>query len=231
MELPLAAPMIRHTLMATLRALALLGTRRLDDRTANAEIHRWGQTVIDGVGLKVDVRGQERVDWSRAYIVMSNHQSNLDPPLMAAVVPAVRFVAKAELRKVPLWGAAMQAAGMIFINRSDRAQATASLNSASTAIARGLNIWIAPEGTRTHTGELGQMKKGGFMLALGTGTPIVPIAISGTRAALPRGTMVGRHGMPVRVEFGAPIPVAGRQRDDLIDEVRQFYVDKVVERP
>ena len=90
-----------------------------------------------------------------------------------------------------------------------------------------MSIYLAPEGTRSRDGRIGALKKGGFHLALGTGAPIVPVAVSGTIDILPRGGKVMRTGQAVDVTIGAPIEVAGRDVDGLMRDVREFLVENV----
>jgi 1-acyl-sn-glycerol-3-phosphate acyltransferase len=178
-------------------ALGSLGRDAVDRR-----LRSWGQACLDAAAMTLDVRGRDAVDWSRAYVVMSNHQSLFDIPVIAVTVPgSLRFVAKKELFRVPIWGRAMRAAEII---RS------------------GINIWIAPEGTRSITGAIGPLKKGGFMLALDTATPILPMAISGTRLARKKHGRTIQKGVRVDVRFGQPISVEGRDRDQLMAEVDAF---------
>src|SRR5262249_57200246 len=122
---------------------------RLDRPNVDRLLKGWAQELLDIAEMKVDVHGRDAVDWSRAYIVMSNHQSLLDIPVIAVTVPgSLRFVAKKELFRIPLWGPAMRAAGIISIDRGNRESAIASLRGAADAIQEGVHIWIAPEGTR-----------------------------------------------------------------------------------
>jgi 1-acyl-sn-glycerol-3-phosphate acyltransferase len=155
---------------------------------------------------------------------MSNHQSLLDIPVLAVSVPgSVRFVAKKELFRVPVWGPAMRAARIISIDRQNRRSAIDSLRDAAQVLREGIHIWIAPEGTRSLDGKIGPLKKGGFMLALDTGTPILPMTISGTRhVRRPHDTQIVK-GVHVDVFFGQPISVDGRSRDDLVSEVEGFF--------
>ena len=120
------------------------------------------------------------------------------------------MVAKAELFKVPVWGRAMRAAGFVRVTRSgDRAEAMAAMRECGEALARGVNVWLAPEGTRSIDGSIAKFKKGGFMLARDTGADIVPVAIDGSRDILPKNTSIFQRGARVKVTFGAPIAVAG----------------------
>jgi len=217
--------------MAQISAPSLLEMMRGDlSRAAIDERARWfGRRVIELLDIRLDARGAEQVPPGRAYVYMSNHQSHLDIPVLYATLPSptIRMLAKQELFKIPLWGRGLRAAEFVEVDRSDHARAVRSIDHAATLVRDGVSIYLAPEGTRSRDGCVGPLKKGGFHLALGTGAPIVPVAVSGTLAILPRGTRAMRTGMPVRVRIGAPIPVAGRDLDGLMREVREFLVANV----
>jgi 1-acyl-sn-glycerol-3-phosphate acyltransferase len=167
----------------------------------------------------------------RACVYMSNHQSNVDIPILYSVFPGtLRMVAKAELFKVPLWGRAMKEAGFVRVTRSgDRAEAMAAMEECGRAIGAGVNVWIAPEGTRSLDGKVAKFKKGGFILARDTKSDIVPVAIDGSRDILPKNTRVIQRGARVRVSFGPPVAIGARDLNAVIAEVRQFIVDHVTE--
>jgi 1-acyl-sn-glycerol-3-phosphate acyltransferase len=155
---------------------------------------------------------------------MSNHQSLHDIPVLYCTVPGrVRMVAKKELFDVPIWGRAMRASGFICIDRSDRTQAIESLRASESLLTAGTRVWIAPEGTRSDTGELGPFKSGGFRMALDTGCRILPIAIEGTRHVLPARKVVVRRGHHVVVTMLPPIDPRAygiERRKDLMRDVR-----------
>ncbi|HET6610785.1 MAG TPA: lysophospholipid acyltransferase family protein [Kofleriaceae bacterium] len=209
-------------------AEALVGRQRTEihDRRLAAFARR----VIRKTGIKLDLRGRDQVPADGAYVFMSNHQSHMDIPVLYGAIPArtFRMVAKAELFRIPLFGRAMRIGGMVELDRQSRHRAIASLRGAEAALAGGMSLWIAPEGTRSQTGRLGPLKKGGFYLAVATGAPIVPVALSGTREILPPGTTRIVPDRPVRVVFGAPIATAGRQVADLSAEVAEFLATHVV---
>jgi 1-acyl-sn-glycerol-3-phosphate acyltransferase len=124
----------------------------------------------------------------------------------------------------------MKAAGFVRVTRSgDRAEAVAAMAECAEAVRSGINVWIAPEGTRSPDGRLGKFKKGGFILARDTGADIVPVAIDGSRDILPKNTKVIQRGARVRVSFGAPIAVGGRELNDVMAEVRAFIAARVTE--
>lgn len=203
---------------------------RLDRDTADIRLRSFGERVVERTRMRLDVEGRERVPADRAFVYMSNHQSHLDIPVLYATVPAptLRMVAKTELYRLPLWRRSLTAAGFVEVDRSDHAQAMASMRRAEDAIRRGVSIWLAPEGTRTRSGALGPLKRGGFHLARATSTPIVPVAISGTRAALPSGSIFIRPDCQVRVVFGDPIPVTDRSIEEVMEQVATFLKTNIV---
>jgi len=137
----------------------------------------------------------------------------------------LRWVAKKELTRIPVFGWAMKHTGHIIIDRSDPQQAIASLQAAGKRMENGISVMIFPEGTRGVAGRpLLPFKKGGFMLALETGFPIVPLAIRGSGRILPRGSMFPAGG-DIEVVVGPPIPVKGLDRDELMRRVREFLTD------
>ncbi|HOX42500.1 MAG TPA: lysophospholipid acyltransferase family protein [Myxococcota bacterium] len=172
----------------------------------------------------VSVRGRERADPKRSYVIMSNHQSHFDILAFYGFWGRqFRWVMKQELRKVPFLGWGCAGVGHIFIDRSDREKAIASLRAARGLLEGGVSVMIFPEGTRSTSGRLREFKKGGFMLALELGLPILPVSISGSRHVLPNRTkrlLPGR----VRIQVHPPIEVAGlgvEARDELMARVAE----------
>ncbi len=201
-----------------------LSRAAVDDRA------RWfGRRVIELLDIRLDARGAEQVSPGRAYVYLSNHQSHLDIPVLYATLPSptIRMLAKKELFRIPFWGRGLRAAEFVEVDRSNHERAVRSIEQAAALVRDGVSIYLAPEGTRSRDGRIGPLKKGGFHLALGTGAPIVPVAVQGTIDILPRGSRVMRTGRTVRVRIGTPIPVQGRDLEDLIREVRDFLVQNV----
>lgn len=217
--------------MARITAPSLVEALRGDlARGTVDERARWfGQRVIEILDVHLVATGAELVPPGRAYVYMSNHQSHLDIPMLYATLPSptIRMLGKKELFQIPLWGRGLRAAEFIEVDRSNHGRAVQSIEHAARLVKDGVSIYLAPEGTRSRDGRVGPLKKGGFHLALGTGTPIVPVAISGTIDILPRGGKVMRTGQTVTVAIGAPIAVAGRDLAGLMTEVRDFLVDHV----
>jgi 1-acyl-sn-glycerol-3-phosphate acyltransferase len=200
------------------------------DREAVDERARWfGREVVKVLGVDLIASGADRVPTDRAYVYMSNHQSHLDIPMLYATLPSrtVRMLGKKELFQIPLWGRGLRAAEFIEVDRSNHERAMKSIDYAARLIRDGVSIYLAPEGTRSVTGKIGKLKKGGFHLAKDTHTPIVPVAIAGTIDILPRGGRVMNTGKRVEVTIGAPIPVEGREIEDLMEEVARFFKQHV----
>lgn len=196
----------------------------VDERT------RWfGREVVRALGIDLVATGAHRVPTDRAYVYMSNHQSHLDIPMLYATLPSrtIRMLGKKELFQIPLWGRGLQAAEFIAVDRSNHTRAMESIARAAALIRDGVSIYLAPEGTRSVTGKIGKLKKGGFHLAKDTHTPIVPVAIKGTMDILPRGGRVMQTGKHVEVTIGAPIDVEGREIEDLQAEVSSFFKQHV----
>jgi len=199
------------------------------ERAAIDERARWfGRRVVELLDVQLEASGAENVP-SRAVVYMSNHQSHLDIPMLYATLqsPTIRMLGKTELFRIPLWGRGLRAAEFIQVDRSTHGSAVQSIEQAARLLRDGVSIYLAPEGTRSIDGRIGKLKKGGFHLALGTGAPIVPVAIRGTIDILPRGARVMRSGQRVRVQIGAPIEVAGRDIAGLMTQVMDFLVKNV----
>jgi 1-acyl-sn-glycerol-3-phosphate acyltransferase len=156
---------------------------------------------------------------------MSNHRSNFDVLVLITALWdfQLRWVAKEELARIPGFGWALKATKQIFINRRDHAAAVASLERARERVQSGISVVFFPEGTRSEHGML-PFKKGGFVFAIETGTPIVPIGITGTASILPRNGWLVRRGGTVRVVIQPPIPTAHltvADRDHLLAAVER----------
>lgn len=199
------------------------------ERAAIDQRARWfGRRVVELLDIRLTASGAENVP-PRAVVYMSNHQSHLDIPMLYASLPSptIRMLGKAELFRIPLWGRGLRAAEFIEVDRSNHVRAVKSIEDAARLVRDGVSIYLAPEGTRSRDGRIGKLKKGGFHLALGTGAPIVPVAIRGTIRILPRGGRVMRSGQSVSVQIGRPIAVEGRDLDSLMSQVREFLVNNV----
>ncbi len=197
---------------------------RLTPETCDRRLDSWSRRLLEHAQIEVTTHGLENAPAGESFVIMSNHQSLYDiPVLFQSLERRLRMVAKTELFRIPVWSTAMRAAGFVEVDRQNRERAIASLNRAKRALAEGTSIWIAPEGTRSDTGKLGPFKKGGFHLALDTGARILPVTVLGTRQVLvARGGTVN-PGARVTVTVSAPIDAEhyGEERkEELIAAVR-----------
>ena len=195
----------------------------------------WANSILRVSRIKVTVTGTglEKLDPDRSYIYMPNHQSNADIPLLLGRLPVqFRWLAKAELFKIPIFGRAMRKVGYISIDRSNRKSAFKSLNQAAHTIRNGTSVLIFPEGTRSPHGRILPFKKGGFVLAVDSGVPIVPIIIRGTRDIVPKGHRLIRSAS-VSMEILDPVETADytrKTKDVLLNTIRSILVTKFESR-
>jgi 1-acyl-sn-glycerol-3-phosphate acyltransferase len=156
-------------------------------------------------GIRVRTVGREQLEDGRAYLFMSNHVSNLDPPVITTHLGRrIAIIAKQELFNIPLFGRAMRVARFVEVNRASPRSAVESVANAAHVLQSGLGMLVFPEGTRSPSGRLLTFKKGPFQLAMEAGVPVVPITIVGSYEAWPKGSMA-LHAGEVVVHFHAPI--------------------------
>jgi 1-acyl-sn-glycerol-3-phosphate acyltransferase len=172
-------------------------------------------------GVKVRTIGLEKIDPARTYVFMSNHISNLDPPITLPLIPRrTSVMVKKELFKVPILGHIMTIGSLVPVDRRNRDAGVSAVRDAVKAIGQGLNMTIYVEGKRSFDGKLLPFKKGPFYLAEECKVPVVPITISGTEAVMPKARFAIRPGL-VTVEFHDPIePGDFGDRDALMAKVR-----------
>jgi 1-acyl-sn-glycerol-3-phosphate acyltransferase len=185
-------------------------------------------------GIKFHVVGKDNIPLDRAAVYCANHQSNVDPPvLFTALHPRMHIVYKAEINAIPLLARAFQHGGFVPIDRRNKEAAMRSLEAGARSIRAGNSFLIFPEGTRSKTAEMLPFKKGGFLMALKAQAPIVPVAISGGRDAMRRGSKIIRP-VDITIRVGVPIETAGMQmsdRDALIAQVRGRIEALLAEEP
>jgi 1-acyl-sn-glycerol-3-phosphate acyltransferase len=201
---------------------------RLTKTICDDRLESWSQAVVENARIQLTVAGREHLAKGETYLVMSNHQSLYDIPVLFHVIgPNVRMVTKKELFNVPVFGGALSAAGFISIDRSDRHHAIRSLDKARALLASGTHVWIAPEGTRSRTGDLLPFKKGAFYLAFEAGLPILPVTLVGTRDVLAAKGVMSKPDAKVRVTLHekidpAPYTERGKEgRTELMATVRR----------
>jgi len=226
---------IPHVAVVTAFGSCLGLLMRLRDPTGDwvLDLARWWSGwVTRFAGVRVVVDNRANLEPSQPYVFMANHASTVDIwALFLAIPRRVRMIAKKQLARIPLFGWVMWAGRFIFIDRQNAAASRRSIEEAGRRIKGGCSVLIFPEGTRTRDGQLGLFKKGGFHLAMDAGVPIVPVALRGTRALMPRGSLRVKSG-EVSVIIGAPIPTAGlsiENRHALIERVRDAIAAMLAE--
>jgi 1-acyl-sn-glycerol-3-phosphate acyltransferase len=191
----------------------------------------WSSAVLWAVGIKVRVHGMENAAGGEPHIFASNHVSWFDVPALASTLPRYKFVAKAELFKVPIFGGGMRAAGMIEIQRDNRKAAFGAYDVAAEKIKAGNSVVVFPEGTRGHAYPLRPFKKGPFVLAIAAGVPIVPIIIHGPIEIVPKGSLWAQPGT-IHVHLLEPVntkTVDYDHREALMQTVRTRMADAMRE--
>ena len=183
-------------------------------------------------GVTVIVRGREHIETGTPFLFLANHQSYCDPPALFVTIPRnVRLILKKELRKLPLLGLIMEMGGFVFIDRKDRVQSIVGMKQAVRQLQQGHSFLIYPEGTRTRTGELGPFKKGPFIMAIESGTPIVPVSVKGSYEIMPPDQFRVRPGTVV-VTFHPRISTNAlllADREELTERVRATIAAALVE--
>jgi 1-acyl-sn-glycerol-3-phosphate acyltransferase len=174
------------------------------------------KTARQILGIRIAVEGLDHVDGARATVYCINHLSNVDVLIFEIVLtkcPGLRAMHKAELAKLPILGPVMRRAGFVPVERFNRDRAFEAVDEAVEGLRAGASFLLAPEGTRSRTGDLQPFKKGAFVMAIKAQVPVVPIALIGTDVAMPRGRWYVTP-TTVRVRIGAPIPSTGLTLDD-----------------
>jgi 1-acyl-sn-glycerol-3-phosphate acyltransferase len=183
-------------------------------------LRAWSRIFLAMAGAKVIVQRDAELPPGRSYVFVSNHTSNLDAPAVLSVMDhPIRFIAKRELARIPLFGWAARRMGHVFIDRKDPHGAALNIRKRIEKGLSGVGLFFFVEGTRSTSDGLLPFKKGAAIAAIETGLDCVPIAVAGARDVLkPKGLSVFRPG-PVAVVFGKPVPVAGYtldRRDELV---------------
>jgi 1-acyl-sn-glycerol-3-phosphate acyltransferase len=190
-------------------------------------MYRWAmftmRTGIRASGIRVIIQGAENIPQGQSCIFLSNHVSNLDPPILLPAIPGMCSVfLKKSLMKIPFVGIAMRMAKYVPVSRGhSRSEAEQSVAIAGDALRSGMHIFIFPEGTRSTTGSLLPFKKGAFFLAADTNAPMVPIVIQGTAQMMRKGSLKVFPGVATVRFLPAIHPQNFATREDLMETVRQ----------
>lgn len=179
-------------------------------------------TGVRLAGMRVQIIGLDKLDRSRTYIFMSNHVSNIDPPILVPLIPRrTSVMVKRELFNYPLLGRAMRLGSLVPVDRGNREAGIAAVRAAAEVIKQGLNMTIYVDGHRSFDGKLLPFKKGPFYLAMACGVPVLPVTIVGTHYVMPKRRFAIKRGV-VKVIFHDPIePKDFVSREHLMETVRQ----------
>lgn len=193
----------------------------------------WAPFLVYMSEAKLIVYGREHVDPKRPTIYVLNHQSTFDIPVAFTALPVnFRFIAKHQLRWVPVLGWYLLASGQVLIDRSNRSSAISTLEKAAKKIRKGTSIVVFPEGTRSDDGRVLPFKKGPFALALKAGVAVCPVTIEGTARLMPKNSWKVNLGGEIKVKIGKPIDTtqyAPHERDRLMRDVRAVVIQQSLE--
>lgn len=222
-------------LVATAGAVLVVSTACRGGRCSGAidpVLRCWARAWLVPAGVRLRVEGIQHVRPRQVYVVVSNHQSNLDPMVHIVGLPLpLRFLAMKELFDVPLVGRAIRTIGMVEVDRGDPDMRGIS-EGTRRALSSGVSVVVFPEGQTSGDGSVGRFHTGAFAIAVANGVPILPVTLVGTRGIWAPGSNAIRRGV-VRVVVGEPIPTAGLNARDAVrvrDDVRGWIVATYLRR-
>lgn len=206
-------------------------TAPLGPRSAIFWARVWSRCLLAAGAVRVEVEVDPAlIHWKggTGFVFLANHQSYADIPALYASVPEpLLFAAKQSLFKIPVFGWALSVGGFIPVDRADPSKGKDAFTMAGERLRRGSSVLFFPEGTRSSDGRLGRFHRGGFLLALKHGLPIVPVGISGAYQVMSRHTLAVRPGT-IRIRYGAPVDVTEygvKGRRQLMDDVRRTIAE------
>jgi 1-acyl-sn-glycerol-3-phosphate acyltransferase len=191
----------------------------------------WTRGILRAAGVTIVRHNAELISENESYVYIANHVSWFDILVLLDALPNFGFVAKREIEKIPVFGKAARAVGVIYLDRENRKAAFGAYEDAANRIRNGASVVVYPEGTRGDSYALRPFKKGPFVLAIRAGVPVVPVIVYGTIAVNPRGSLKARPGT-VHVHLLDPVPTEGltyEQRDELCETVRLRMADALRE--
>jgi 1-acyl-sn-glycerol-3-phosphate acyltransferase len=213
----------------------LLGAVRLFDRDPRRlKTARWfrrlGPALAKINPWRIHITGLENVDPSQAYVVVSNHQSMADIPVIAHLRLDTKWLGKYELFRVPVFGSMCRWAGDVPVDRSDRRKGAGAMLHCARYLRQGCSVVFFPEGTRSLDGQVRPFSEGPFLLAARERVPILPLVVEGSGAALPRDSWMFGETQEIHFRILKAVPVDGwdvKQSSLLRDAVRQLIVDEL----
>jgi 1-acyl-sn-glycerol-3-phosphate acyltransferase len=193
----------------------VLGLLGASQRRVNIAYTGYARFCLLMGGTRLEVKGLDRLKPDQAYLIVSNHESNWDLPALAAGLSQliVRYVAKKEVMRIPIFGQALRLTGNVRVVRTQTARDIERIRKGMTRRAKEVSVMFFAEGTRSRDGAFHPFKKGAFATAIGFGLPVLPVAIAGTRPIWPKGKLRLRKGT-VAIEVGEPIPIDGLTLED-----------------
>jgi 1-acyl-sn-glycerol-3-phosphate acyltransferase len=200
----------------------LFGVEEKADGVYQWVIHTWCRNILRISGVTVAVDRPDRMSKTEGHVYISNHVSWYDIFVLASIVPRFTWIAKRELRRLPLFGKAAESAGIVFIDRDNRKAAFESYKVAAKDVKRGRSVIVCPEGTRGKDYHLRPFKKGPFVLAIASGAPIIPTLIHGTREIMPKGSFRIKKGN-VNIHLLEPVPTEGYTYDDRTELMEKVW--------
>jgi 1-acyl-sn-glycerol-3-phosphate acyltransferase len=201
---------------------SLIGIREGPGSIYERAMAWWARALIRAAGVTIVEHGTPRVDGPTGAVFIANHVSWFDVFAIAAVLPRYTFVAKSELRRLPIFGRGATAAGVVFLERENRKSAFESYKVAARDVERGRNVVVCPEGTRGDDYHLRPFKKGPFVLAIAAKAPVVPTVVYGAREVMPRGSFRITPGT-VHIHFLEPVPTRGMNYEDRAPLMSQVW--------
>jgi 1-acyl-sn-glycerol-3-phosphate acyltransferase len=207
-------------------AASWLGVRDRPGGIYDTIVKAWCRTLLLAAGTRIVVRGRENLPEREPRIFVCNHVSWFDVLALAVTIPRYKFVAKAELFRVPIFGRGLRAAGMVEIHRENRKAAFEAYKVAAERIKSGDSVIVFPEGTRGTDYSIRSFKKGPFVLGIAAGVPMVPVIVHGTIEVNAKGSFRIHRGT-VNIDFLDPVTTAGltyEDRDALSAEIHRRIV-------
>lgn len=216
------------TIHSSLRIIFMCLLGKSARERIDQECRRWARRLLKAVKANYQVHNPHHVDVSQypRCILMANHSSHYDIPLSMAALPgSIRMLAKQELGRIPIFGKALKMAEFPLVNRQNPRRAVKQdLANAQKLMQDGIIVWIAPEGSRSHTNELQRFKRGGFALAINAQATIIPIGIEGSQKILPAKTLQFHLHQTVNIHIGEPVDASAYRSEDinqLIENIRE----------
>ena len=221
----LSCKMVGHSVIVVTSLWLRMLVGRANAKTMDEHLVWFWKGLLRISRTRVCVKRLGHFPANKTYVYMSNHLSHMDIPVIFATVQGhLRMVMKRELERLPLFGSILLRLGFVSVDRQNPTQGFKQLQQAQKRMLEGASIWIAPEGSRSRTGQLGRLRRGGFHLAIQLGVPIVPIWIDGTQRVLPPGGRAVRCEQTVTTYVGDPITTQGLQlnREGIADLMQRF---------